>query len=109
MSKLAAGQDVELPGFIIVSEFGYVTWSQNEMPDHGYTTVTPHSLTFIVPATFNAIAAEVEMLNKKIDSMADEYHGNVARIKERIASLLCIENSPAEVRESTDDEWNGSF
>ncbi len=109
MSKLAAGQDVELPGFIIVSEFGYVTWSQNEMPDHGFTTITPHAIAFTVPATFNAIASEVGMLKKKIDSMADEYHGNVSRIKERIASLLCIENSPGEAREMAGDEWNGPF
>jgi hypothetical protein len=106
MSKLVAGQDVEIPGFVLSSEYGYVTWSQNEMLDHGYVTVAPHSLAFTVPDDFNSIASEVEMLNKKIDAMADEYHGKVAQIKERIANLLCIEHTPAEEVDPAEPEYD---
>lgn len=99
--KNIAGQTITLPGFIIQSEFGCLMHASCEMPQHGYVTVMPISITFTVPADFNSVAGQVAVLNKKLDAMADEYHGQVAHIKERIASLLCIENSPSEA--ATDD------
>lgn len=95
MSKLTAGQTVEIAGFILESEYEYTTWAQHEMSDRGYTTIIPHTITFTVPADFNPVAAEIAAIEKKMDSMADEYHSKVAQLKERIANLLCIENSPA--------------
>ena len=102
MSKYTAGQKVVLPGFVIVNDYGFTTWSSGEMSEHGYITVAPHDLEFTVPATFNAVAAEVAAIEKKLDTMADEYHGKVANLKERIASLLCIENKPSVAAEDDD-------
>lgn len=101
MSKLASGQTVEIKGFILVSAYGFVTFAQSGMEDYGYTTVMPHTITATVPDAFNAVAAEIAAIEKKMDTMADEYHGKVAQLKERIASLLCIENAPVAAKDDT--------
>lgn len=91
MEKLVAGQEVEIPGFILVGSYGEASHCTIEMQDQGYTTVMPHTVKFTVPATFNAVAAEVAAIEKKLDKMADTYHSQVRNLKERIESLLCIE------------------
>lgn len=95
MEKLVAGQEVEVPGFIVVSEYGRPTHCTQEMTNHGFITIMPHTLKFTVPVEFNAVSAEVAAIEKKLDTMADDYHKKVRNLKERIESLLCLEMSPA--------------
>jgi len=95
MKNLIAGQEFEIPGFIVMSEYGTVMHSEYEMTNNGYITVVPHTVKFTVPENFNAVAAEVAAIEKKLDSMADDYHKKVRNLKERIESLLCLEMSPA--------------
>lgn len=94
MDKFKAGQTVTVDGFVMISEYGYLTWHTSEMDD--YTTITPHTITFTVPAGYNAVASEIAAIDKKLDTMADEYHGKVTQLNQRKNDLLCIENSPAE-------------
>jgi hypothetical protein len=49
------------------------------------------TLEYEVPDDFNPIPAKVAALNKHIDTLADEYHGKVAKIKGQINDLLCLE------------------
>lgn len=47
-----------------------------------------------VPAEWNPVAAEVAMLNQKLDELNDEHMKKTQAIKGRIQELLCIENNP---------------
>lgn len=114
MTKLTAGQTLEIKGFIMVSEHGFITFAVSEMPDYGYTTIMPHTITATVPTEFNPVAAEVSAIEKKLNAMASEYHSKAAQLKERIANLLCLENSPVEApteapAEEEEEEWEGPF
>lgn len=91
MTKLTAGQEVEVPGFILLSGYGTAMHCAIEL--NGYTTLMPHVLKFTVPTDYNPVATELAALEKTLDSMADAYHSGVAKIKDRIAQLQCIELS----------------
>ena len=93
MKALTVGQEVEIPGFILGSPCGTILHSGNELPENGYTTIAPYTIKFIVPADYNPVATAIASLEKKLDTMADEYHIGVAKIKDRIAELQCIEMS----------------
>lgn len=68
----------------------YQFMTSKDMSEYGYMLICPHDMTFTIPAEFNPVAAEVSILEKKKDKLADEYHGAVRQINDRISSLLCI-------------------
>lgn len=90
-------ETIKIEGFILKTPYGDkdFTFSVGEMSKYGYLTVCPHSFEFTVPAEFNPIAAEVSMLEKKLDEMNDEHAHQVKVVKDRIANLLCIEYTPS--------------
>lgn len=59
-----------------------------------WVMVGPHEFTYELPADFNPVKAEVDMLDKKIEEITKTHQEQVQQIKERKASLLCIENNP---------------
>ena len=87
---------IKLPGFILKSEYGTYMHASFEGEKHGYITVCKHDIEVTLPADFNPIAAEVSMLNKKLDDMADKHAYEVKQVKDRIANLLCLENKPGD-------------
>jgi hypothetical protein len=93
--KLEPGKEIEIPGFIVSSEYGFITWSESDMSAHDYSVVMRHTLKFTVPAEFNPVAAEVAALEKKLEKTTEDHMQTVRRIKGRIQELLCIENNPS--------------
>lgn len=75
-----------------------VAFFGSDMSEYGYVKIAPFEVEvdFDMPKGFNAITAQVAAIDKKLDTMADEYHGKVAQLNQRKNDLLCIENSPAE-------------
>ena len=68
----------------------YTFMSAKDMSKYGYTMVCQHTIEVAIPADFNPVAAEVAMLEKTKEDLADDYHIAVRRIDDRIKSLLCI-------------------
>lgn len=99
------GQVISLPGFVLHSMYGNTTWSTNEMPAHGYTTICPHELTFVVPIDFNAVKAEVGSIDKAMQEAADAYHRTIADLRDRKNNLLQLtfNNDEPEVVEAAFD------
>lgn len=60
-----------------------------------YILVCPHEFEVEIPDTFDPVSAEVDLLNKKIESIQKESDLKVLQIQQRISSLLCIENNPS--------------
>lgn len=90
MLELKAGQEVEVPGFIIVSKYGFITHAGSEMPDHGYLTVMPYNLKFTVPADFNPVAAQVSALEAEREKLKKEFNNRIAKINDQISKLQAI-------------------
>ena len=88
---------IKIEGFILKSPHGadHYSFAQHTMEKYGYITVCPYTLEFTIPAEFNPIAAEVAVLNKKIDDMNAEHGQQIKAIKDRIANLLCLEYTPS--------------
>jgi len=63
---------------------------------HGdYTLVCKQEIELEIPADFNPVAAEIAGIEKRLDAAQDEYLRKVQQLKDRIASLRCIENGVA--------------
>lgn len=90
-----AGDVLTIEGFILLDQFCGVSFCGCELQQHGYTTIGAHAFTYAVPADYNPVAAEVAAIDKKLDQMADEYHGKVKQLNQRKQELLCIELSPS--------------
>jgi hypothetical protein len=86
---------IKIEGFICKTSWDSYTFFASRMDQHGYMTVCPHTLEFTIPEDFNPVAAELSMLEKRLDSLADEYAEKVKPVKDRIANLKCIEYTPA--------------
>lgn len=87
---------IKIPGFIVKNEYGTYHHAICDMSEYGYITVCPHDIEIPMPAEFNPVAAEVSMLEKKLNVMANEHAQKVKQIKDRIANLLCIEYTPGD-------------
>jgi len=85
---------IKLTGYVHLNPTGdnqYSIWHSDvskALP--GYIFVGSFDTEFPIPEAFNPVAAEVAALEKKLDAMADEYHGKAAQIKDRIANLQCL-------------------
>ncbi len=64
-----------------------------DMSKYGYILVGIHEFDYEIPAGFNPIAAQVDVLKKGLDTLQRDHDRKVANIKEQIQNLLCIENS----------------
>ncbi|KAF3997505.1 hypothetical protein [Glaciimonas immobilis] len=71
----------------------HAVFGNDDMTNCGYVLIGPHEFEYEIPADFNPVASEIAALEKNLDTMADEYHIGVAKIKDRIAELQCIEMS----------------
>lgn len=91
------GQVISLPGYIVSSQYGDPTWSSSRLAEHGYTVICQHTLTFAVPADFNAVAAEVASIDDGLEAAANSYHQTVANLKARKEQLLQLtfDSAPA--------------
>jgi hypothetical protein len=89
---------VTIKGFIYKCNYGtgYHFYHTDGMDKYGDLLVGPCEFEYEIPEDFNPAAAEVAMLEKKIDEVSDEYHKKIAALKGRINDLKCIEHSPAE-------------
>jgi hypothetical protein len=73
---------------------GDFTLFSSDMSKYDYVVVGPASFEYDVPADFNPVLAQVTALEKKLDTLSEEYQRNVAAIRGQISNLQCIENSP---------------
>lgn len=86
---------IKIEGFISKGTSGDYQFFMSDMSEYGYMLVCPHVLEFTLPETFNPVAAEVSMLNKKLDNLQAEHDRAASVIKDRISNLLCLEYTPA--------------
>ena len=87
--------DIKIPGFILKTSNGTYIHSICEMPEYGYMTVCKHDIVATTPADFDPVAAEVSMLNQKIDELDAQHNYAVKQIRDRLANLLCLDYTPA--------------
>lgn len=88
-----------IKGFVqLASHSKLPAFNNFDMSKYGDIMIAPHEFEYDMPDDFNPIAAEVDMLNKKKNELADEYHGKQKQLDERIANLLCIEHTPTPTR-----------
>ncbi|HEY9279509.1 MAG TPA: hypothetical protein VIP51_05485 [Eoetvoesiella sp.] len=64
----------------------------NDMSEYGYVLIGPVEFEYTMPANFNAVAAQLAALDKKLTSIHREYARQIAHIEDKKAKLLCIEN-----------------
>ena len=99
MSKLVAGQEVEVPGFIIKPQWGHPTHATHEMTEHGYITIMPYTLKFTVPDDFNPVAAQVAALEAAREKLRKEFNARINQIEDEISKLQAICYDAPEVKE----------
>ncbi len=88
---------VTIKGFVHKSPHGETfNFFGCDMSKYGDILVAPHSFEYELPADWNPVAAEVEMIDKKLDEIIGEHLAQVRALNARKATLLCIENNPSE-------------
>ena len=82
---------VTIKGFIHKSAYtdGFMMASC-DMTEFGHLMVVPHEFEFDIPDTFNPVAAEIEVLEKKLADVSDKFMEQSRAIKSRIADLKCL-------------------
>lgn len=83
------GQEVSVPGFVMQMQWSDTpTWHPSELTGSGYTTLCPLTITFQLPATFNATAAELASIDRDLAAAAESYHSTVSSLRSRKQDLL---------------------
>lgn len=92
------GQTVTVPGFAMQYHFSDTpTWHSTELVGSGYVTLAACDITFTLPPTFNAVAAEVSSIDRDLTAAADAYHTTVSNLRARKEALLQLTfEAPAE-------------
>jgi hypothetical protein len=62
--------------------------------DTDYVLISTFEVEYEIPADFNAVAAEVSMLEKQLDKLSEDHMQKVRQIKGRINDLLAIGYEP---------------
>jgi hypothetical protein len=64
----------------------------SDMTQYGYINVGPveTEIDFEIPEGFNRVTGEIDMLEKKLTSISDEFMKQSRAIKSRIADLKCL-------------------
>lgn len=104
MKDLKPGELAVIPGFLMQSAFGDITWSTQELEAHGYMTISAVSIQFPVPRDFNPVHIEVASLDRQMSKAADAYHQTIGALKERKQALLQITHSVGETEVITQAE-----
>lgn len=92
-------QTIQIKGTICISsQHGGLMFFHGEVDggEYGYIPICRHTIEVPIPADFHPAVAEAAMLEKKLKSAEKEHARQVRVIKDRIASLRCIENVPTE-------------
>jgi hypothetical protein len=92
-------QTIQIKGTICVSsQHGQFMFFHGDVDggDYGYIPVCKHTIELPMPADFHPAVAEAAALERKLKAVEREHAHQVRTIKDRIASLRCIENSPTE-------------
>ena len=85
------GQVMTVQGFIVQPPYSpSPTFHYSEMGQHGYVTICPHTLTFTVPAGFNATAAEIASIDTALEVAAKAYYETIADLRSRRDALRQI-------------------
>lgn len=76
-------------------EAGFSFFTFESYPEGGYVTVTPYSINFEVPDSFDPLAAQISVLEKEKERVTNEFHASVTRIETELSKLKAIEYSPS--------------
>lgn len=88
IKDLKPGQTHSVEGFIIVSSYGTITHSMNEMPEHGYITICPYTLTFTIPEGFNAVKQAVNAIDAEMEKERSDLAKKLQRLQAKKNELL---------------------
>lgn len=96
------GQMLSIKGFVMASQFGGATFFTCKLPD--YIVLGEHTLEFVVPEGFNAVASAVAELEEQIEAKKEKHHKELAILQERKAQLLQISYGGAEILDAETKE-----
>lgn len=90
-----------IDGFIVHPQWNdKATFAHSEMPEHGYTTIMPFQLQFVVPPGFNGVTAELSAIDAATAKAAEAYHQAIGALRERKAALLQLSYEDGEVQDA---------
>jgi len=83
---------IKLTGYVHVNKYNTSEFivTNNDMTKYGDVLVGTVDIDFTIPAEFSATAAEVSLLEARVEQLSEEYHRNVAALKSRISDLQCL-------------------
>jgi hypothetical protein len=62
-----------------------------DMSEYGYLLIGEHAFDYTIPEDFNPVKAELATLNKKLQSLTEDFNDKVRLIEQRKNDLLSIE------------------
>lgn len=69
---------------------GYTIYPVDMSREFGTVCLGSVEVEYTIPPDFNAVGAEVALLNKQLDKLAADYLSNTTALKSRIRDLQCL-------------------